>query len=305
MSLLWASLLAVAAATTFALGAYLQQEVASKRPDDEALSLRLIGELATRGRWRAGIALDVVSFGFKALALAFGPLLVVQPVIVSNLLIAVPLSLRRHGLRMSRREWLGCALVAGGLAAVVLAARPGEGRALPSLLGWSVFFAVVAVAGAGALAVGRGLSGPRAAAAIAVAAALVLATQSGLMQATVVLFQRGPGAAFTSWEPYLLAVTSIGALVLVQSAYRAGPLAASMPVIHLVNPLTVVVIGIALYGESFATGTLPLIGAIGGLCTMVVGVVLLDTSPAVGRAHQREQKVKAQTIHAREEELPA
>lgn len=303
MSTLWAVLLAVAAGASFAIGAYLQQDAASKRPEDESLSPKLLGKLATEKRWVGGIALDFLSYAFKAGALAFGPLLLVQPVLASNLIIAVPLSLRRHKLRIGAREWGGIALVAGGLVAAILFARPAQGQQLPSLLGWGVLFAGVAVVGAIVLAGGRRLRGTPRASAIAVAAAVLLATQGALLQATVMLFKGGIASAFTSWEPYAMAVASIGGLLLVQSAYQAGPLAASMPVIDVVNPLTAIAIGLALFGESIATGTLPLLGTLAGLGAMVAGIVVLDTSPTVHQAHRQEKTDQAETEEQESDEV--
>src|SRR4051812_49960856 len=109
---------ALAAGCTFAVGSVLQQSAAREAPASVAMSWRLLVDLAHRRKWLMGISCDVGSFALQALALAFGPLALVQPLLVTGLLFAVPLAVRWRGRRLGPREWAGT--VAGG-------ARPGGG----------------------------------------------------------------------------------------------------------------------------------------------------------------------------------
>ena len=124
---------AVIAGGCFAAGGVLQQRVASARPDDESLSLSLLADLARRPLWLAGIGMAVLSYGFQALALAYGPLALVQPLIVTELIFAIPISVRLHGMRLHRREWAGALAVAGGLALAIVAAHPRGGQSAGGL----------------------------------------------------------------------------------------------------------------------------------------------------------------------------
>ena len=92
---------AIAAGCTFAVGSVLQQSAAREEPSENSLSLRLLVGLAHRPRWLIGIAGDFFSFGLQALALAFGPLALVQPLAVTGLLFAIPLAVRWRGNRCS------------------------------------------------------------------------------------------------------------------------------------------------------------------------------------------------------------
>jgi len=71
---------ALLAAFCFAVAALAQQTVARATGADEAMHPRLLLDLARRPRWLAGIGLDALSFFILALALAFGPLALVQPI---------------------------------------------------------------------------------------------------------------------------------------------------------------------------------------------------------------------------------
>ena len=70
---------ALAAGCTFAVGSVLQQSAAREAPLSISMSWRLIVDLAHRRTWLLGIGCDVGSFAMQALALAYGPLALVQP----------------------------------------------------------------------------------------------------------------------------------------------------------------------------------------------------------------------------------
>lgn len=281
---------ALAAGACFAAAGVLQQRVASERPADESLSPRLIADLVRRPRWLAGIGLAVVSYALQSLALANGALAVVQPLVVTELIFAIPLSARLRGRHIGAREWVGAIAVAGGLAAAITAADPHGGTALVSVDRWLVVLPVAAALGLALALAGRRIPGRMRAAVFGGGAAVIMGTQSALLQATATLFEKGAAAALTSWQPYVMAVFSMGGLLLVQSAFQAGPLAVSLPVIDVVEPTTAVVIGITAFGERvhLSTGSLALTAA--GIVSLVGGIMLLDTSSVVRDLYQAERR---------------
>jgi hypothetical protein len=78
-------------------------------------------------------------------------------------------------------------------------------------------------------------------------------------------------------------------LFLVQNAYQAGPLTASMPVMDAVLPMVSIGLGIGLFGEHVRTTLFGLAGAAAGIALLVTGIIMLDTSPVI-RRHQREER---------------
>lgn len=290
-----AVLAGLAAGACFAVGGVLQQREASSRPESESLSPRLLLDLVRRPAWLAGIGSTAGSFLFKSVALAFGPLTLVQPLIASELVFAVPVSVRRHGFRLHPREWAGVAAVTFGLVLAIVSAAPQRGDPLPSLLRWGEVLGVVALLAGGALLVARRISGPPRATLYALAGVAMLAAQSALLAATVALFQRGILTALTSWQPYAMGVVSIVALTLVQTAYQAGPLAASMPVMDAANPIVGITIGMFLFHETIDTRTWHLAGALVGVILLVGGVIIVDTSPLVRRVQRVEARQRQKT----------
>lgn len=286
---------AVAAGACFALGAVLQQRKAATRPESEVLSPKILIDLGQRPVWLAGIAATAGSFFFKAIALAFGPLTVVQPLIATEMLFAVPASVRRHNLRLGLREWGGLAAIAGGLAIGIFSASPHGGDPLPPLPSWGMALGSLVVLAVVAVLIGRKITGPARASMFALAAVAFLVGQSVLLAATTALFKKGILVAFTAWQPYAMAVAAILALMIVQSAYQAGPLPASMPVMNTANPLIAIAIGVALFNENIATGAWHLAGAVLGLAMLIAGILVLDTSRLVQRAQRAEKEEQVDT----------
>ncbi|GAB2875305.1 DMT family transporter [Streptomyces deserti] len=285
-----AVLASLAAGVCFAVAGLLQQWAASTRPDTEALSPRLLRHLVRDPLWRYGIGLAVLAYGFQSLALAFGPLSLVQPLIVAELVFAVPLSARLHRMRLGRREWFGTLAVAAGLALALASARPHGGRPeAVGMLSWLLVLGATAVLVCCTLAAARHLSGPWRASTTALAAGAVMGTQSVLLAATVDRLRHGPLAAFTAWQTYALVVASVGGLLLIQSAFQRGPLAASMTVLDAMEPVVAVTVGTAVFGEVIHTGWLVTGITVTGLVLVVAGIVSLDSSPVIGAMYGRSR----------------
>lgn len=286
---MWITVLsAILAGACFASAGILQQHVASARPPGESMSPRLLADLARQPLWLAGIALAFLSYGFESLALAFGPLSVVQAIMVCELIFSVPLSARLHHAPLDSRSWVATVAVAVGLAVAIVAASPEEGDPAASTAGWLLVVAAAGGLALIALVVHRYLHGVARASLLAVAGAAVMGTQSALLAVTIVNLQQGFIAVITAWHTYLLIIASIVGLLLIQSAFQEGPLAASVPVLDTVEPAVAITIGVALFGETIASGTIR--RAVLGIAVVVVlsGIVVLDGSPAVQRLYRRE-----------------
>ena len=275
-----AVLAALAAGGGFAAGGVLQQRAASTRPESEALSLRLLLRLAHDPLWLLGIGFALVSYVLEALALSLGPLVLVQPLIVSELLFALPISVRLRGLRMSPREWLGAAAIAAGLAVGLASAAPRAGRSGAPVAEWVVALSVAGGLTVLVIAVGRRKRGSSRSSLYAVGAGIVLGMQASLLKATITPFEHGLSQALESWELWATLVTAVLGLLLVQSAYEAGPLATSMPALDAIEPAIAVVLGIVLFHEDVRTG-FALVGAGAGVAAVLLGIPLLDTSPVI------------------------
>ncbi|MDK1344925.1 DMT family transporter [Streptomyces sp. 378] len=284
-----AVLASLASGACFAGAGVLQQRSASARPADEALSWRLLWHLLRQRMWVSGIALAIVAYMFQALALAFGPLSLVQPLIVCELLFAIPLSARLYRVRLGAREWGGVLAVAAGLSAVLVTTRPSGGDPATARLGpWLLAMGAVAAVTVGALVARTCVTGVWRASLIALAAGTVMGFQSVLLNATVARVPRGFAAVFSAWQTYLLVVASIGGLLLIQSAFREGPLAATMTVMDTAEPVVAVAVGTTLFGETLRLDWPLAALTVSGVAATVIGIIRLDTSPAITALHRQD-----------------
>ncbi len=110
---------ALLAAFWAALGIVIRQRVAQSVPADNAISAAVTASVVRDPLWWAGTLAAVAGYAFQALALAHGSLLLVQPLLVSSLLFALPMSARLCHQRITRAEWGWAALLTAALAVFV------------------------------------------------------------------------------------------------------------------------------------------------------------------------------------------
>jgi drug/metabolite transporter (DMT)-like permease len=276
-----AVVIAAVSAAVFALSAVLQQRAARVMPRDTSLSIRLLIRLFRNPVWLAGIGSSALSFLLEAVALYFGPVATVQPVIVLDLVFALPLSVRLRGSKLGWRERLGTVAVVGGLIAFLAAAAPSPGTPVPGITAWAPALAAVALVAALAVGIGRLAAGTLRAVLLAVAAGVMFGLMSALTKTATTELSHGIVNLLANWPPYALAVTALLALIVVQSAFQSGPLAASMPILDTLEPLTAAGVGIAIFGESLRTAPIALGFEVVGIMAVIAGIWTLDRSPVV------------------------
>ena len=91
-----------------------------------------------------------------------------------------------------------------------------------------------------------------------------------------------------TWEPYALVVTGILGGLFGQSAFNAGPLSLSLPVIDTVEPATAVVLATVVFRESLARSPGDLAVQLLGAATAATGIILLSHSSVVLAENRRE-----------------
>jgi drug/metabolite transporter (DMT)-like permease len=285
----------LAAGACFAVGTVLQARAARQASSADVLHARLIADLARRPAWRWGIGVAVASYGLQALALSLGPIALVQPVIVSaDLLFALPLAAALAGRRLRRRELSGAALVACGIAVFLASASPSSGLTTPPTSDWLlVVLAVYALVGL-ALLLARGGGGVRRTSLLAAAAGLTLGLMSALTKTFAEQMAARGLATLGQWQTWALAVVGFTSLVLSQSAFQAGPLAISLPLIDILEPLTAVLIAATVFAEKLALAPGPIaVETLGGLA-VAGGIFILDRSPLVLAAQARAERPRVE-----------
>ncbi|MEU4922892.1 DMT family transporter [Streptomyces parvus] len=272
-------LFAVLTALSNGSASVLQRRAAMEVPDSEAMRLSLMARLVRQKVWLAGIGLVIVAAVCQAIALATGPIAVVQPIFV----IELPLTLLVAGLVMRVRAdavvWSGVAAVTAGLALGMAAAAPVEGRDTVEDLAWIPALLVTGVFEAGLIVAALRTRGNARAALLGLAAACGYALTAALMKdAMANLDDGGVVALLASWQLYATAAAGVGALFLLQNALQAGSLVAVQPMLTLGDALISILYGVTLFGEELRTGWW-LLPELVALALIATGCVRLARTP--------------------------
>ena len=276
-----AVLIALLAAGAYAASSVLEQRAAREVPDELSMRPGLLFRLFRRPMWLAGAAADWGGFGLQAAALGMGSLIVVQPLLCVGLLFALPIGAAWQGRRLGRGDWLGAIALTAGLAVFLVVGNPTEGKDFASTHAW-----VLAVAVIGPVIVICVIAGMRTrhasrAVLLALATALIYSLTAVLTKSAVTELGEGLGAFFTSWEPYAGVAAGALALLVNQSAFQAGELQASLPMLTAAEPIVGCVLGYLMLDELLtASGALEWTAVVVSGLVIVISVVTLSVSAA-------------------------
>jgi hypothetical protein len=276
---------AVVAAVAYGASTAVEHSAArsSAEPDGGGL-----GALVRNPRGLLGLAGDTLGLLFQVAALATGPVVLIQPILVLALPVSLPIAWWLGGPRPGRREYLGCGWIVGGLAVFfALVGNPGDASTLAT--GHAITAAVVVtVAGLVLLAAAtRGVSTVRAAVFGGVAGAW-FGFVAVLMDAVAVAFDRHGVDAFTRVDglvPLVVLLVLGGAsIALTQVAFQAGSLGASFPANLAADPVLAVILGAALLHETIPLSAAHVLAYLVCIAAVVWGAVRLATGSQLEEA---------------------
>ena len=291
---------ALGAAALFALGSTMQARALRIVPDAAerdagarggfspliVRELRLVSRAVPSRAWVAGTAMAALAFGLHAFVLHEGDLSLVQPLLVTIVLFALPASRLVANTRVAGVEWAWATLLLLGLTAFFVAADPLGQTHTGVDAGPAVLVAALGVlAVLGCIGLARRRSGGPAAALLGSAAGIAFAGMAALVKVVTDLFGHGVGVLLESWQIYAALGVGATGIFLSQLAYRAGPLSASLPALNSVNPLAGVAIGAVVFDERFRTGVVASGIEVAGLVIMTVAVVALSRRPRIEFAY--------------------
>ena len=263
------------------LASVLQRIAASTAPAAKALHLSLLSYLFRRKVWLAGIGMVVLASVCQAIALATGPVALVQPIFIIELPFTLLVASRLAHRRLPRQTWLAVGLVTVALGGGLAAAAPSGGGTSASLKVWALTLIVTGVFQAVVITVGVRTRGNARAAAFGLAAACGYALTATLLKSAVAALDVSVAAFFSSWELYGTAIAGVGALFLLQNALQAGSLVAVQPPLTLGDALISACYGVTVFGEDVNTGGGLLVIEIVAVLAIAVGCIELSRSLAI------------------------
>jgi drug/metabolite transporter (DMT)-like permease len=259
----------------------LTQHAASIRAPKQEKGWRLGLYLVRQPLWLLGTGAAVGSYAFQALALHNGPMSVVQPVLITELVFV--LALRRVWIHqdVARAAWAAVLVVCASLAVFLAAAEPSGGKPAPATSEW--LSAVLVFGGAVALLAAAGRRGhpARRAAVFAAAAALCWAMEATFLKAaTDTLASFGLAGMLIRWPVYALVGAAVAGTVLQQAALHVGPLSVSQPILVITDPFASIILSVWLFDERFTNSPARIAVAVVAFAVMAFGVtVLTRTGP--------------------------
>jgi drug/metabolite transporter (DMT)-like permease len=249
-----AALLAIGAAFFIAIGDVIHQRSAHEVTDEPVSHIQLFTRLLMDRQWWLGSLVSAAGFALQAAALGFGSVLLVQALLVTSLLFALPISARVGRRRVTRWEWLWAALLASAVVVIVTVGNPTAGHSRASLETW---IAVVAVLGPALVLCVLGanvVKGPPSAMLLGFVSGALWGVFAVLTKGVVDRIDDGIWALLRTPELYVWALVAIAGTAFQQFSFRAGSLTASLPTMTVVEPVVGSVLGVVVLGETLHPG---------------------------------------------------
>jgi hypothetical protein len=277
------------AAVLLGAGFVLQQDAAQRVPQSDFLRARLVADLLRQRRWLAGLGFMIAGMLLSALVIGHMVLALSEPLLATNLLVALVIAGRVSGQRVRARELIGAVILLAGVSALSVARSVTSVHdSVGSPAYWPYAGAAIAAAATCFVIAGRRRRGELRGLLTGTAAGLVLGIQDALTRVTV----RDLGSVndlvrlLTSWPAYSLVAVGIVALWLMQSAFSSAPLHASLPGVTAAEPVSGIVLGVVAFRDQVPASPLLIALQVAGLLALVAGVILVARSPALSGLRQ-------------------
>jgi hypothetical protein len=269
---------AVGASLLYNTSIALQALEAREVPGEHALRPSLLGRLVRNRRWLGATGLGLLGWPLEIAALLLAPLTVVQPCLVSGLILLLWLGAKKLGEAPGLREGVAVGAIVAGVAGVA----------------WAAPERTTDHAGTAAILLALGL--------VAIPIALpYLLRRKGAAIGLLAVLSAGCGYAWTAIASKLLtdelavgavlvafawlatAIASEGlALLSEMSALQARPATHVAPVMFAIQVLVPVLLAPLIFGESWAATPAGGAALVAAMALAVAGTVLLAGSRAVG-----------------------
>jgi uncharacterized membrane protein len=283
-----AAALALLAAVCFALAATLWQKAALSLTGISFRHPKSVLTLLTQWVWLLGLAAQIVGVVLQAAALDRGRVSIIQPLLVTTVVWALPLGYFLTHQTIGPREAIGAGIIVLGLALFASFGDPAAGVNNASGADWAASVLVICAACAALLIFANRGSLPMKAALLGTVAGLLYGLSATLMKPVVEgLHTEGIGGVVAGWEFWIWAVAGIIGFVFQQLSLATGRLVPSVAAVSVANPVVSVMLGALVLQERLDKNPpWHAVVAVGALCLALVGSVVISS------AREKERKVE-------------
>ena len=275
-----AALLALGAALFIAIGDVMHQRSAHEVTDEPVGHTDLFLRLLRDRSWWLGSAVAAIGFILQAAALGLGSVLLVQALLVTSLLFALPIHAYLRHRRLTRWEWTWALLLAAAVGVIVTVGNPTEGHSRASLSTWALVAAVLGTLLVVCVVVANVVRGPVSAVLLAFVSGSLWGVFAVLTKGVVHLLGDGIGPLLRSPELYAWAAVAIAGTAWQQSSFRAGALTASLPTMAISEPMVASLLGVYVLGETLRPGDAGWLVLVAAIVVMVVAAAALARGEA-------------------------
>jgi drug/metabolite transporter (DMT)-like permease len=282
LDIAFAIVLALLTAFLYALSNVLELTEAEQVPDEYALRVGLMTRLIRRPRWLLGLLCDVFGYAAQAGALALAAVIFVEPILALAIVISLILGATMTKRRLRPGDWVSAAVLSGGLALFLYEVSPTGGREFVPTDRAVIAGPAVGVAIVLCILFAKPSRGAPRAALLGIAAGICFAAAAVLTKGVVQYLGDGILAWIPHWESYALAAASIGGVIVGQSAFQTGALAASVGATESTAPVAAAILGLVLLDESVDFDSADQIAAV-----VISVIMVLYGIAALARAEER------------------
>ncbi|WP_329371391.1 DMT family transporter [Streptomyces sp. NBC_01483] len=282
-------LLSFVSAVAYAGGAIVQEQVALTSPDQTYAPLR-------RPSWWAAVALNGLGGVLHVVALAYGPLSLVQPLGALTIVFALPMAAVFVGRRAGATAWRGAIMATVGLAVLLALVGSADSQSLSTAQR-----TVLAVVSGGAVA--AFMVAGRAAHRHPAVRSVMLAVGAGIAFSMSSVFTKTVAVDWSHQVSLsdlpslaLIGVFATAGMMLSQASYRGGGLAAPLATLTVVNPVVAAAVGITMFGETFRYGETGTVLALACGVVAAGGLILLTTEQIGSARHTAEVAAPAAAV---------
>jgi drug/metabolite transporter (DMT)-like permease len=279
---------ALAGSLVFGVSSVAEQRGTQRVESRPPLRPGLLLDLIRQPLWLTGVGATLIGFILQVVALTFGPLALVEPILISDLIIASLIaSALRH--RFDPGLLLGVIAAAAGVGGFLAIARPSGGRTTVSLLAVLPLAIALAVVLVGCLAVAKRTDNARPLA-LALACGVTYGVAAFVVKLLTADFSGGLAQVFSHWPVYALAIVGPLGFLLNQNAFQQGILLAPvLAIITVCDPLVSIALAYFWLHEQFNSTPGAVAGEILALLVMTAGIyILAHRAPMVTRQLQAQ-----------------
>ena len=239
----------------------------------------LVG-LLTNGVWLLGLAAQGVGVALQAAALDRGRVAIIQPLLVSSVVWALPLGYFLTHQIITPRHIAGASIIVAGLAVFAVVGDPAGGVDNAPTSDWIAALVVIAVVCIALLLVGSRGGLETKAAVFGATAGTLYGLSAVLMKPVVETWHAdGIGELLAGWQVWVMAVAGLAGFYFQQVSLASGKLVTSVATVSVVNPVVSVLLGALVLQERLDKNPeWHAVAAIAALAVALLGAVIIASA---------------------------